>query len=137
MGPQRFRCGNHMVPGIKATHIVRFNGATTFPLWKSEIASGTARLAFRFNGATTFPLWKSDLAAADLIFADLASMGPQRFRCGNKIFACNVKRALRRFNGATTFPLWKFVFFSALYYIWTLLQWGHNVSVVEIILDKF
>ena len=61
-----------------------------------------------------------------------ASMGPQRFRCGNQSDTTPTNTKCTCFNGATTFPLWKLPQGLGLCQKFPWLQWGHNVSVVEI-----
>ena len=109
-----------------------FNGATTFPLWKSKslnILDGLLGLASmgpqRFRCGNVLIIKRMDESQA-------ASMGPQRFRCGNLFVSPSHQKTSRRFNGATTFPLWKSIGYNTNEHEMYMLQWGHNVSVVEI-----
>ena len=88
-----------------------FNGATTFPLWKFDTTLNSFVSDYSFNGATTFPLWK----------------------LSNVVVS---KWSRNRFNGATTFPLWKSDKNPKATFKRSRLQWGHNVSVVEIITSQ-
>ena len=110
----------------------RFNGATTFPLWKFCPASRASTLILRFNGATTFPLWKSNKNLRCLQTKSLASMGPQRFRCGNLTTYLMDNEHICASMGPQRFRCGN----CSLSSTWNLckhsLQWGHNVSVVEI-----
>ena len=181
MGPQRFRCGNNSWLRNAFEILPRFNGATTFPLWKYGTYFYVVDSRDSFNGATTFPLWKLQMwinCVSGLIMLQwghnvsvveifwvidnhsrisFASMGPQRFRCGNPAWHPCTEISCCRFNGATTFPLWKYMatlagkmdilsfngattfplwkcarFRTCWLVFWFMLQWGHNVSVVEI-----
>ena len=84
-----------------------FNSATTFRLWKHVVIEiKRKRVRINFNSATTFRLWK------------LKSIKTVRGRLGN-------------FNSATTFRLWKHNFRGWVWHLRELLQFCHNLSVME------
>ncbi len=61
-----------------------------------------------------------------------ASMGPRPFSRGNlALFTACIARWYC-FNGATTFQSWKFSVAFPWYFCHVWLQWGHDLSVVEI-----
>jgi len=159
MGPRRYRRGNsasiaESVPqtmrlqwghDVTVAEIVRvrvsssalasrFNGATTLP---SRKCAGSALFGNNepgFNGATTLPSRKceNDLARAPAnVGFNGATTLPSR--------KCELYEKARRgelcFNGATTLPSRKYEAAKLQSALLSVLQWGHDVTVAEIIDD--
>ena len=61
----------------------------------------------------------------------IASMGPQLYRCGNRTCRCRVPLPARCFNGATTLSLRKLAVLVVKYRQYAKLQWGRNFIVAE------
>ena len=109
MGPQLYRCGNAVLSPRNRARIRRFNGAATLSLRKPGWRSAARCTSRRFNGAATLSLRKLARAAsmaesrycfngaATLSLRKLSqhlflfirqsgvSMGPQLYRCGNRV----------------------------------------------------
>ena len=113
MGPSPFSDGNdHALPG-QSLHHHRFNGAIAFQRWKWEHHVGGGPHRRRFNGAIAFQRWK----------------------------CLSVRRKLRhdhRFNGAIAFQRWKSskCLPTSRAATGVLLQWGHRLSAMEIVVPR-
>ena len=110
---------------------VRFNGAATFPPRKSDGDIGTRVVVQLLQ-------WGRDVSAAEIIARSggsrstpEASMGPRRFRRGNKRRAAVRFARSIGFNGAATFPPRKFAGMAATAAFIESLQWGRDVSAAE------
>ena len=161
MGPQLYRCGN-LPAGLRvAPRYQSFNGAATLSLWKPKAGIGAVarrqvlqwgrnfivaetdqcvcRTSLRlecFNGAATLSLRKP-LKDAWRRLLQLASMGPQLYRCGN--FSSS-QLAIACLRGASMGPqLYRCgnkgggeaIFLNTF-----SLQWGRNFIVAETSRDK-
>ena len=82
MGPQLFSCGDRPSGRALRHKPSRFNGATTFQLWRCPRSVVFLACLSGFNGATTFQLWRS-------------------------LKETLVSQSKPCFNGATTFQLWR------------------------------
>ena len=108
MGPQLYRCGNLTISFSLARLFIRFNGAATLSLRKSNYFFLSRTSFYTLQWGRNFIVAEMNLSYQLGYLGQIASMGPQLYRCGNvEVYE-------------TTGDL------SA------LLQWGRNFIVAEI-----
>ena len=115
--------------------LIYFNGATTFPLWKSDNVHGVVFMDYVFQ-------WGHNVSVVEIETKRKFLIAVVLFQWGHNVSVVEIDLAAGQgafsgyhFNGATTFPLWKSDFDIYSIDADGVLQWGHNVSVVEINLD--
>ncbi len=135
MGPQRFSCGN---PGRGSSE--RSTGRLQWGRSVSAAETGAEIL----SRLTRDPLqWGRSVSAAETGAQPavsptraLASMGPQRFSCGNRRSASDGACGAQRFNGAAAFQLRKQGCDPMLIQRYLALQWGRSVSAAETVNNR-
>ena len=82
-----------------------FNGAATLSLRRPAARRRGCVARLRFNGAATLSLRRPTSGFCFTIGFINASMGPQLYRCGDRIWALVLKGRQKGFNGAATLSL--------------------------------
>ena len=82
-GPQLYRCGNLAEFTNAAVWFLCFNGATTLSLWKFRILRIVVYRQCRLQWGHNFIVVEIRVDSIVVVKVNLASMGPQLYRCGN------------------------------------------------------
>ena len=108
-----------------------FNGAMTFRSWIPLPQYPVHQLLLCFNGAMTFRSWIHGPNRAPTAPATGRFNGAMTFRSWIRGTERLPHRRCDRFNGAMTFRSWIHPKSGTLTHGGTLLQWGHDLSVMD------
>ncbi len=91
MGPQLYRCGNLSQVRQNSADEIRFNGAATLSLRKSDSDYRRAWEISTLQWGRNFIVAEMAEGRVDVGEVREASMGPQLYRCGNRVCAIGDK----------------------------------------------
>ncbi len=106
MGPRRWRRGDTTLSYSLICAISSFNGATPVEAWRPLQGSSIRQRMSCFNGATPVEAWRHRLSGRER-WGILASMGPRRWRRGDRQEAPYRAPFSVCFNGATPVEAWR------------------------------
>ena len=131
MGPQHTRCGKISIAFSLYAFGAPLQWGHNILVVESQGAGRLQVSRTRFNGATTYSLWKVGTVVHAMIESAVLQWGHNILVVES--LACSMPYAVSTscFNGATTYSLWKGRgWTNPPRRGWTL-QWGHNILVVE------